>query len=90
MRADEVYSFFDDYLICLRQMFDALKKDSYCCIVIGDRSAGRISIPNGKITSELCESVGYIPIEMLERKMYMRTLRSSTIGSENVLIMKRP
>lgn len=90
MRAEEVYSFFHDYLICLRQMFDALKEDSYCCIVIGDRTASRIPIPNGKITSELCESVGYIPVEMLERKMYMRTLRSSVIGSEHVLIMKRP
>lgn len=89
-RAEDVYSFFYDYLICLKQMFAALKQDSYCCIVIGDRTASRVSIPNGKITGELCENVGYVPVETLERKMYMRTLRSSVIGSENVLIMKRP
>jgi len=88
-RADEVYSFFHDYLICLKQMFDTLKEDGYCCIIIGDRTANRISIPNGRITSELCENIGYVVIEMLERKMFMRTLRSSVIGSENVLIMKR-
>lgn len=88
-RAEEVYSFFYDFQICLEQMFNILKQDSYCCIVIGDRTASRISIPNGKITSELCESIGYVPVELLERKMYLRTLRSSTIGSENVLIMKR-
>ena len=88
-RAEDVYSFFYDFQSCLKQMFDSLKQDSYCCIVMGDRTASRISIPNSKITSELCESIGYVPVELLKRKMYMRTLRSSVIGSESVLIMKR-
>ncbi len=88
-RADEVYSFFFDYTACLRAMFDVLKQDSYCCIVIGDRTASGVPIPNGKITSELCEAIGYATTERLERKMYMRTLRSNVIGSENILIMKR-
>ena len=89
-RANEVYSFFYDYLICLRSMFHVLKPDSNCCIVIGDRTASKVPIPNGKITNEVCENIGYNEVETLERKMYMRTLRSSVIGSENILIMKRP
>lgn len=89
-RANEVYSFFLDYQICLRSMFHALKTDSHCCIIIGDRTANRVPIPNGQITKELCESIGYVQLETIERKMYMRALRSSVIGSENILIMKRP
>jgi DNA modification methylase len=88
-RADEVYSFFHDYVICLKATFDVLKKDSYCCIVIGDRTASGVPIPNGEITSELCEAIGYATMERLERKMYLRTLRSNVIGSENILIMKK-
>jgi hypothetical protein len=88
-RADEVYSFFYDYAACLKAMFDALKWDSYCCIVIGDRTASGMPIPNGIITSELSNAIGYTMTERLERKMYMRALRSNIIGSENILIMKK-
>jgi DNA modification methylase len=89
-RADEVYSFFYDYLICLRQMFEACKQDSDCCIVIGDRTASGISVPNGKITSELCENVGFTISESVQRKMYLRALHSNVIASENILIARRP
>jgi DNA modification methylase len=89
-RADEVYSFFYDYLICLRQMFEACKQDSNCCIVIGDRTANGIPIPNGKITSELCENVGFTIGEFVQRKMYLRALHSNVIASENVIIARRP
>ena len=89
-RADEVYSFFCDYLICLRQMFEVTKHGGNCCIVIGDRTASGVSIPNGKITSELCEDVGFTTIENVQRKMYLRALRSNVIASENVLIVRRP
>jgi DNA modification methylase len=90
LRADEVYSFFHDYLICLRQMFEACKHGSNCCIVIGDRTAGGIPIPNGKFTSELCEDVGFTIVENVQRKMYLRALHSNVIASENILIARRP
>lgn len=88
-RADEVYSFFHDYAICLKATFDVLQKGGYCCIVIGDRTASGVPIPNGEITSELCEATGYAIVEKLQRKMYLRALRSNVIGSENILIMKK-
>jgi len=88
-RANEVYSFFDDYADCLKAMYDVLKWNGYCCIVIGDRTASGIPIPNGTITSETCESVGFSMIERVERRMYMRALRSNIICSESVLIMKK-
>lgn len=88
-RANEVYSFFYDYTDCLKAMYEVLKWDGYCCIVIGDRTASGVAVPNGKITSELCESVGFTLTERLERRMYMRALRSNIICSENILIMKK-
>lgn len=89
-RADEVFSFFYDYLICLRQMFEACKQDSNCCIVIGDRTANGVPIPNGKITSELCENVGFTIGECVQRKMYLRALHSNVIASENIIFARRP
>lgn len=89
-RADEVYSFFCDYAICLRQMFEVCKQDSNCCIVIGDRTASGASIPNGKITSELCENVGFTISESVQRKVYLRALHSNVIASENIIIARRP
>jgi DNA modification methylase len=89
-RADEVYSFFYDYAICLKQMFEVCKVNSNCCIVIGDRTANGIPIPNGKITRELCEDAGFTISECIERKMYQRALHSNVIASENVIIARRP
>jgi hypothetical protein len=71
-------------------MFEVTKHGGNCCIVIGDRTASGVSIPNGKITSELCEDVGFTTIENVQRKMYLRALRSNVIASENVLIVRRP
>jgi site-specific DNA-methyltransferase (cytosine-N4-specific) len=90
LRADEVYSFFYDYLICLEQMFETCKEDSSCCIVIGDRTAAGIPIPNGKVTCELCENVGFVVDENVQRKMYLRALRSNVIANESILIARRP
>lgn len=90
LRADEVSSFFCDYLVCLKQMFEVGKPDTNCCIVIGDRTAGGIPIPNGEITSQLCENVGFTISECVVRKMYLRALHSNVIASENIIIARRP
>jgi len=89
MRANEVFSFFADFFECLKQMYEVVKKEAYCCIVIGDRTAGGLLVQNGDISRELCEYVGFQSIETLKRKMYMKALRSNVIASDNILIMKR-
>jgi len=88
-RATEVFSFFADYFSCLKQMYEALKEETYCCIVIGDRTASGLLVPNGDVSRELCENIGFQSLEALKRKMYVKALRSNVIASENILIMKR-
>jgi hypothetical protein len=94
-RAKEAFSFFWDYAKCMKQMFRVIVNGGYVCIVIGNRSAAGIAIPNGDITRELGKQVGFenvttysreIPKKVLPRKDYKVEL----INRESIIIMRKP
>jgi len=94
-RANEVFSFFNDYGKCLQDMFRVMRKNAYACIVIGDRSASGIPVSNEIITRELGEIAGFehettyqreIPKKVLPRRDYKVEL----INKENIIILKKP
>ncbi len=88
-RAEQVASFLYDYHKCLLQLHEKLKSGRYLCVVIGDRTAGGIEVPNGVITAELGEHLGFERIEIVKRKMYLKALRSNVMKYENVVILRK-
>lgn len=93
-RAGEIFSFLGDYSKCLFQMHRVLKRGGYCAIVIGDRIAASIPVPNGEITKELGQGVGFkcettfyrtIPKKVLPRKDYKVDL----INRESIIILRK-
>jgi len=88
-RAKDVLSFLEDYYMCIAEMYKVLRGSGYACIVIGDRTAAKVCVPNGEITAELGESVGFEKVEIIKRKMYLKALLSNVMKYENVVIMRK-
>jgi len=92
-RAAEAAPFFIDYLDCLKELERVQKKDSYCCIVIGNRLIKRIPVDMGQVTVELGEKVGFSHVKTYYRKIPKKMIPWSgptgkTIASENIVILK--
>lgn len=90
----DVYSFFDDYYKSLKVMFTVLKRERFCCIVIGNRSVKQKRIPMDKVTIELAEKVGFIPQTTYYRRLPTKALpwrcgKGETISKENIIILKK-
>jgi len=100
-RSKEVYSFFSDLNECLESMFSSLKENSYCCIVIGNRTVKGIKIPTNIIIKELVSSIGFsfenlilrnIPIKVIPWKNSPSNIPGQlgkTISKENIIILKK-
>lgn len=93
-RAMEVFSFFWDYKKCIDEMYRVLRRGCLACIVIGDRSALGIRVPNGELTTELAKISGFnhevtyhreIPKKVLPRSDYKVEL----INKEDIVLLKK-
>lgn len=93
-RAKEVFSFFWDYKKCIDEIYRVLRRNRLACIVIGDRSALGLNVPNRKITEELGRISGFshevtyqreIPKKVLPRRDY----KVSLINKENIILLKK-
>jgi DNA modification methylase len=87
-------AFFEDYYKALKIMFDVLKNNRYCCIVIGNRSIKQERIPMDKVTIELAEDIGFKHEATFYRKLPTKALpwecgKGKTISNENIVILKK-
>jgi DNA modification methylase len=88
-RAEQVATFLRDYQTCLRQIHSNLKRGGFLCVIIGDRTASGIDIPNGIITSEIAGHLGFETTEIVKRKMFLKALLSNVMKYENVVILRK-
>ncbi len=90
----DAVSFFNDYYEALKSMFNVLKDNRYCCVVIGNRSIRQRRIPMDKVTIELAESVGFKHEQTFYRTLPRKALpwkcgKGETISKENIVILKK-
>lgn len=57
-RANEVLSFYNDFVSCTKELDRVLKEDGVLCFVVGNRTVKQIQIPTDKIIIELFQAVG--------------------------------
>jgi len=87
-------SFFNDYYRCLEEMHRVLRKERFCCIVIGNRSLKRQRVPMDIITREFGNRVGFAHEKTYYRKIPTKAIpwvcaKGETIARENVVILKK-
>lgn len=93
-RVQDALPFFFDYLEALQEMYRVLKKESYCCIVIGNRSIRKKPLDMGRVTVELANHVGFSHVRSFYRQIPMKlipwnTPTGKTISRENILILQK-
>jgi len=91
----EALSFFDDYQVCLKEMFRLLKTGAHCCIVIGNRSLLGKRIHMDVVTKDLGEHVGFTHEKTFYRSipkkdMPYANIMGETINRENIVILRKP
>jgi DNA modification methylase len=90
----DVEAFFEDYYKALKIMFNVLKNNRYCCIVIGNRSIKQERIPMDKVTIEFAEHIGFKHEATFYRRLPTKALpwecgKGKTISNENIVILKK-
>lgn len=93
-RIKDALPFFYDYSRCLKEMHRVLKPDSYCCIVIGDRSIRRKPLDMEKVTVELAQDVGFYHKKSFFRRIPQKlipwtTPTGKTISRESIIILMK-
>ena len=68
-RAKEVLSFNIGLNDCMKQAYKILKKNSYFCLVIGNRQVKQVRIPTDFIIAELGESLGFVCEDIIVRNI---------------------
>lgn len=68
-RAREVLSFNIGLNDCMKQAYKILKKNSYFCLVIGNRQVKQVRIPTDFIIAELGENLGFICEDIIVRNI---------------------
>ncbi len=91
-RVRDALTFFFDYLASLRQMFRVLKSDSFCCVVVGDRSIRQRPLDMDRVTVELAREAGFVHLESFHRNIPVKlipwnTPTGRTISRESVVIL---
>ncbi len=102
-RARDVLAFFSDLYTCLENMFNALDKGGYCCIVIANRTVRRVQIPTHAIIAEMGVEIGFendviiIPRNIPTKRLPWENapenipgLKGKTMSRENIIIMRKP
>ena len=92
--AKSASSFFNDYYKCLKEMHRVLRRNRYCCIVIGNRSLKRKRIPMDLITKEFGNKIGFHLAKVYYRKIPTKAIpwicaKGETIARENIIILKK-
>jgi len=102
-RARDVLAYFADLYKCLVNMYEALDRGGYCCIVIANRTVRRVQIPTHAIIAEMGVKIGFennmiiIPRNIPTKRLPWENapenipgLKGRTMSKENIVIMKKP
>jgi len=93
-RIRDALPFFFDYLSALKEMRRVLKRHSYCCIVIGDRSIRKKRLEMEKVTVELANEAGFSHETSFFREIPQKlipwtTPTGKTISRESIVILTK-
>lgn len=68
-RAFDVFSFYKDYEMSIKNISKIVKEGGFVCYVVGNRTVKGIQIPNDEITKEMFERNGFEYIETIVRNI---------------------
>ncbi|NCO43965.1 hypothetical protein GW889_00345, partial [Candidatus Berkelbacteria bacterium] len=100
-RAREVLSFNIGLNDCMKHAYKILKKNSYFCLVIGNRQVKQVRIPTDFIIAELGENIGFVCEDIIVRNIpgkRMPTKNSptnvtgeleETMNKESIVILRK-
>ena len=100
-RALEIYSFFYDYYLSIKNIVKTLSKNATVCFIVGNRTAKDVNIEMDLITAEFFESFGLILENIFVRKISNKRMPSkvspsnlagqvsNTMLNEYVVIMRK-
>jgi len=101
-RANETLAYFSDLYECLEKMYECLDKNSYCCIVISNRTVRRILVPTHAIIAEMGVKIGFEDeVTIIPRKIPTKRLpwenapenipglKGKTMSIENIIILRK-
>ena len=92
--AKSALAFFKDYALCLKEMSRVLKRNGFCCIVIGNRSLLRTRIPMDVVTKDFGGQVGFKIHDIIYRNIPTKAIpwivaKGETIAKENIIVLKK-
>lgn len=91
-RALDVYSFYRDYEMSIKNISKIVKKGGFVCYVVGNRTVKGVQIPNDVITKEMFERSGFTHIETIVRNIPNKRMplknSPSNISGETAQTMK--
>ena len=87
-------SFFIDYKRCLEQLYRVLRKNSYCCIVIGNRSLKQRRVPMDIVTAEFADAIGFKHVITHHREIPTKAIpwtvaKGETISAESIIVLQK-
>jgi DNA modification methylase len=101
-RVQEVLSFYEDFNHCVKEIDRVMKKDSYICFVVGNRTVKGVKIPTDEIIVELFQAQNkYDHIQTIIRNIPNKRMPSknsptnvtgileSTMNEEYIVILQK-
>ena len=100
-RAQEVFSFYNDYFKSIKNVSTTLKKSSFACYVVGNRRVKGITLPTDKITKIFFEENGFKHVNTIVRNIPNKRMpkknsptneigkKETTMNNEFIVIMKK-
>ncbi len=101
-RAQEVYSFYNDYQQSIANVAATVKKGGYACYVVGNRRVKGVTLPTDEITAAFFARHGFAHIETIVRNIPNKRMPSrnsptnqtgitdSTMNHEYIVVMQKP
>ncbi|MFX0066926.1 MAG: DNA methyltransferase [Candidatus Hermodarchaeota archaeon] len=101
-RINSVITFFDEYFMVIKNVYENLLSGGYACFVTGNRTVRRYRIPTHEITREFGIKVGFRHYKTLERSIPTKTMpwenapsnvigdKGQTMATEHIVILFKP
>lgn len=89
-------NYFSDFKILLKHSYQALKKNGFCCIIVGNSSYGGVVFPTDLLVSDIASKIGFI-VEKIDvdrflitsSQQYEKTLEVRKYLRESVICLRK-
>ncbi len=100
-RALEVIAFYRDLLVSIENVSKTLKKNGYCCYIVGNRRVKGITLPTDKVVAQMFIRNGYKHIKTITRQIPNKRMPKknsptnkigkleTTMNYEYIVVMKK-